>query len=127
MSDCEHPKCHEHFTLKIEELFGKIKGLCTKKVGWWPMVSIIGCILIAIGIPLFMVAADVWSGQGSDVLRYATRDDLSRVTNRIVAVETAQVHYQQDAKRTADAVEDIQKDLKDILKSQRFPALRGHE
>jgi len=120
MNDCDHPKCHEHFTIKIEELFGRIKMLCAKKVGWWSLASIVGCILVVVGIPLFIVAADVWSDQGNDVLRYATKDDLVECTSRIIAIETAQFHYLNAAKRTADAVEEIQKDLKGLLKSRRF-------
>lgn len=125
-TDCGHLGCHEDIMGKLKDLSNRIKTLCIKKVGWWPLVSIIGCILIAVGIPLFPVAADVWRGQGSDVYKYATKDDFTEWTSRVIAIETAQIHYLKAAKRTADAVEEIQKDLRYILQSKRFEPIRGN-
>ena len=97
-TDCDHPKCHEFFRLQIQEILGRLKVLCAKKVGWWSLVSIVSGVLIGVGIPLFMVGAEVWSDQGSDPLKYATKFELSDVTNRLVAIETAQFHYQKEAR-----------------------------
>ena len=78
MPDCQHPQCYERLTSelsnkasweKVDHLAHELEKKMPKIwLRWWW----IG--FASIGIPIFAAAIGVWSGQQSDILRYANKD-----------------------------------------------------
>lgn len=116
MSDCEHPKCHETMMTEINkrvtwEPFDNLRlNVETKMPKTWLKWWWLG--FVAIGIPLLAAALGVWSGQQSDILRYANKDDLVKNQIRIERLENNVVYIQNDLR-------DIKKGLGEVLQYVR--------
>lgn len=75
---CPDPKCHEEIQLELKDKisykdFNPLKICVGKKIN----KKVVWIIFAVIGLPLLITGIRVWSGQESDPLRYATRNELA--------------------------------------------------
>jgi len=84
MTDCEHPKCHETMSRRIDgrvkfDDFNDLKACVSKKVPK-KILWIVGWgVFVVIVIPLFITGINVWSQQEADFLRYAQKEDVVKI------------------------------------------------
>ena len=84
MTDCEHPKCHETMSRRIDSRvkfddFNDLKACVSKKVPK-KILWIVGWgVFVVIVIPLFITGINVWSQQEADFLRYAQKEDVVKI------------------------------------------------
>lgn len=116
MPDCDNPKCHEQMTTELNkratwEQYDALKADCATKMPktwlrWWWMG------FAAIGIPLISTSIGVWSGQQSDILRYADKALVIDNQIRLTRLE----EFRQNTRRDLDC---IKVNVDEILKIMR--------
>ena len=105
MTDCEHPKCHEHLKLCLATKL-------PKKTAWLAMWALI----VVIGIPLFSMGIQVWSGQENDHLRYVEKSEMIAHERESVQTRAAVKHMAKDMNDLKAGQQEVQRDVKEILK-----------
>ena len=108
MTDCEHPKCHESLKLCLATKL-------PKKTAWlalWAMV-------VVIGIPLFSMGIQVWSGQENDHLRYVEKSEMVLHGRECVKTRAAVKHMADDMAELKKSQNEVQRDVKEILRHMR--------
>ena len=121
MTDCNSPKCHENLTTqlnakasweRVDHLAHELEKKMPKTwLRWWWVG------FASVGIPMFAAAIGVWSGQQSDVLRYANKDIVVENQIRLTRLEEFRVTIRRD-------IEDIKCNQAEILKLLRS---KNHE
>ena len=116
MPDCQHPQCHERLTSelsnkasweKVDYIAHELDNKMPKTwLRWWW----IG--FVSVGIPMFAAAIGVWSGQQSDILRYANKDAVMENQIRLTRLE----EFRETTRRDLDV---IKCNLDEILKLLR--------
>lgn len=84
MTDCEHPKCHETMSRRIDarvkfDTFNDLKACVLKKVPKKTLWVVCWAVFVVIAIPLFITGINVWSQQEADHLQYAQKEDMIKV------------------------------------------------
>jgi len=100
MPDCEHPKCHENIATELSrrptwddhnQLGRQVAEKMPKAWLRWVWLAI-----VAIVLPLAAAGLNVWSGQASDRLRYAHKEELTQCRIRIERLEESDRYLRRD-------------------------------
>ena len=123
MPDCDHPKCHEQLMTDInnrvqweqhDKLRLEVAGKMPKTwLRWWWVG------FAAVGIPLFTAAIGVWSGQQSDILRYADRNIVTENKIRLTKLEEFRGTISREISQVRHDIDNIQMNVNEILKLLR--------
>ena len=108
MTDCEHPKCHESLKLCLATKL-------PKKTAWLAMWALV----VVIGIPVFSLGIQVWSGQENDHLRYVEKSDMVVHERESVKTRAAVKHMAEDMAELKKSQNEVQRDVKEILRHMR--------
>ena len=106
MTDCEHPKCHEHLKICMSKLV-------TKKAMW--------IVVVAFGLPLFITGVKVWSDQTTDHLRYVEKTEMVKYSKDLVIIQETVKHTANDVKALKDSQKEVSQDVKEVLKRMSVP------
>ena len=104
MTDCEHPKCHEHLKICMSKLV-------TKKAMW--------IVVVAFGLPLFITGVKVWSEQTSDHLRYVEKTTMAKHEKESAIMKEVVRHMAEDLKEVKANQKEVSRDVKEMLRYMR--------
>ena len=119
MPDCTSPQCHERMNAELAkrvtwERYDALTREVDQKMPkswlkWWWLG------FISVGIPMLAAAIGVWSGQQSDTLRYANKQDLVDCQMRIERIEESHKYLRRDLDEIKSGLVQIQANLNVIM------------
>lgn len=115
--DCEHPKCHEEMSKRIDQKvsydkFNILRDCVTQKI----TKKTLWIAFAVIGLPLFVTGIKVWSQQESDALRYADKRTVEQIRRDQSEFRATQKHILETLRGMKDGQKESTKDIKEILK-----------
>ena len=118
--DCKSPQCHEAMQLELKERvtwkdFNLLKDCTRKKVSRKTAWSIV-CLLFPLIIILSGVAIKGWSRQEAAHLKFAEKEELTEYQRETTKVKTAVGHLVEDMRELKKGQNEVQRDIKEILK-----------
>jgi uncharacterized protein HemX len=108
IDDCKSPQCHEAIRIAMETKVSKR----TLWVACW-------AVFIGVFLPLAGTGIKVWSQQENSHLKYANKEELSKMDKQQTELKISVKNLAENIKDIKQNQEETQKDIKEILRHLR--------